>query len=124
MAASTSLPAAPLLELTADRVRETLRRVGANVRVGLELYRFFQEAGLPAPTMIQTARVEAGPESVMYEQLAAVVRTLLKHVERTGVASPADIDIDTLADRLRDEAVALGSVAVWPPFIGAWSTVG
>jgi ubiquinone/menaquinone biosynthesis C-methylase UbiE len=124
MAGRTSLPPAPLLELTGDRVQETLSRLGANVRTGLDLYRIFREAGLPAPRMIQAAPVAAGPDSEFYEQLASVVRTLLPHIERLGLASRAEIDIDTLADRLRDEAVTLGSVAVWPPLIGAWATAG
>jgi SAM-dependent methyltransferase len=124
MGAVFVIPASPLLELTTERVRETFRRVGARIRTGLELYGFFREAGLPGPKMIQAARVEAGPDSEFYQQLAGVVRTLLPHMERTGVASGAEIGIDTLADRLRDEAVTLGSVAIWPPLIGAWSTVG
>ncbi len=124
MGATFVMPSAPLLELTSERVCETFRRVGAGIRTGLELYRFFREAGLPGPRMIQAARVEAGPDAMIYEQLAGVMRTLLPHAEGTGVASRAEIDIDTLADRLRAEAVALGSVAVWPPLIGAWATVG
>lgn len=124
VAGRTSFPSAPLLDLTGARVAETLSRVGANVRAGLELYRIFQGAGLPAPTMIQAARVVGGADSEFYEQLAGVVRTLLPHMERIGIASRAEIDIDTLAVRLRDEAIALGSVAVWPPLIGAWATVG
>lgn len=124
MGATFASAPSPLLELTTERVRETFRRVGASVRTGLELYQIYRQAGLPAPRMIQAARVEAGPDSPIYQQLAGVVRTLLPHVERTGVATRAEIDIDTLSDRLRDEGLALGAVAVWPPLIGAWATVG
>ena len=74
--------------------------------------------------MIQAARVEAGPDSPVYEQLAGILRTLLPHVEATAVASRAEVDIDTLAERLRQEGVALGTTVIWPPLIGAWATVG
>ena len=49
------------------------------------------------------------------------MRTLLPLMERTGVASAAEVDVDTLASRLRQEVVANQAVVVPPPFIGAWT---
>lgn len=124
MGGAFATPEAPLFELTVERTFETFRRVGAGWRTGLQLHRIFQAAGLPAPKMIQGARVEAGPDSPVYAQLAGVVRTLLPHMETTGVATREEVDIDTLADRLRAEGIALDTTVVWPPLIGAWTTVG
>ena len=67
---------------------------------------------------------DAGPDSPVYAQLAGVVRTLLPHMQATGVATREEVDIDTLADRLRAEGVALDTTVVWPPLIGAWTTLG
>jgi hypothetical protein len=37
------------------------------------------------------------------------------------LATAEEIDVDTLADRIRDEAVALGAALVSPSLIGAWT---
>ena len=42
-------------------------------------------------------------------------------MERVGVASAAEVSIDTLADRLRQEAIELGSCIMLPPLVGAWT---
>ena len=41
--------------------------------------------------------------------------------EPVGLA--AEVDPDTLADRLRADVVATGGVAASPPLIGAWARV-
>jgi hypothetical protein len=67
------------------------------------------------------ARVEGGPNARAYEYTAATVRSLLPAMENYGVASAQEVQIDTLAARLRDELVASGGVLVLPPLVGAWS---
>ncbi len=114
-------PTCALFEQTMDWVRTAFRRVGAGVRTGLHLHQIFVGAGLPPPQMIASARVEAGPFSPAYEQLAGIVRTLLPAMERTGVATAAEVDVDTLAIRLAAEAVASNAVIVAPPLVAAWS---
>jgi hypothetical protein len=42
-------------------------------------------------------------------------------MERTGVASAAEVEVDTLAARLREEIVAADATVVPPPLIGAWT---
>jgi ubiquinone/menaquinone biosynthesis C-methylase UbiE len=121
MGAVVSEPYCPLLETTAERIRQTFARVGADPRAGLKLWRTLRAAGLPAPRMTQGARVEAGPDSAAYGHVAGIVGTLLPLMERTGVATSADVEIETLEARLRDEAVANDAVLVPPPFIGAWT---
>lgn len=118
---SISHPTCPLYETTLERIRETLRRIGADVRVGLRLPQIFAAAGLPTPRMILGARVETGPQTPAYQQIAAITRTLLAPMQQTGVATAAEVDVDTLADRLRAEVTAAGATIVSPHFIGAWT---
>lgn len=47
--------------------------------------------------------------------------TLLPLMERVGVATAVDVQIETLADRLRQEALANNVTLVAPPFTGAWA---
>lgn len=121
MDGATAEPRCPLFELTGERIVTTFARAGADPRAGLKLHRYFEDAGLPAPQMILGGRVEQGPESFIYEWVTEIARTLLPVMQRSGVATADEVQIDTLASRLRDEAVALNAVLVAPPFIGAWT---
>jgi hypothetical protein len=114
-------PACPSIELAVDRVRQTFVRVGAETRMGLKLGRVIEDAGLPAPEMLLAARIERGRDAMAYQQIAEITRTLLPAMEKTGVATAQAVGIDTLASRLRAEAVALRATLVSPPLVGAWT---
>jgi ubiquinone/menaquinone biosynthesis C-methylase UbiE len=119
-----SIVAQPMCDefwLAGQRLNHTFARAGIDLRTGLKLPSIFQEAGLPAPQMLQLARVEHGPESQAYAWIAQLTRTLLPLMQQTGVATADDVRVDTLAARMRDEAVAKKAVLVLPPFIGAWT---
>jgi hypothetical protein len=42
-------------------------------------------------------------------------------MERTGVATAAEVDIDTLAGRMRVELVANRATVVTPSLVAAWT---
>ena len=42
-------------------------------------------------------------------------------MERADVATADEVDVETLAARLRAEAVAQDALLVYPPLIGAWA---
>lgn len=121
MDASKSEPACQVFETALWRIRQTFTRAGIDIRTSLKLSRIFQEAGLSAPQMIQGGRVESGPHSAGYEQVTQITRTLLPLMERTGVATPEEVDIDTLTERLREEALARNATLLSPAMIGAWT---
>jgi SAM-dependent methyltransferase len=116
-----SEPICPLFETAAQRIRETFLRAGSDPRTGLKLPRIFGEAGLPAPRVILGARVESEPDSPIFNQVAEITRSLQPLMERLGVATAAEIGIDTLADRIREETLALNATLVSPSLIGAWT---
>jgi ubiquinone/menaquinone biosynthesis C-methylase UbiE len=116
-----SEPVCPLYETTIQRIAQTFTRIGAEARTGLKLRQIFQEAGLPAPRMILHSRVEHGPDSPFYDFGAQMTRVMLPLMQRTGVATAEEVDVETLAERMRAEAVALNALLVIPPFIGAWT---
>jgi SAM-dependent methyltransferase len=118
---SKSEPWSPLFEASLDRIRQAFARAGAETRMGLKLGRAFEDAGLPTPRMLLSARVERGAESEAYHQVAEVTRTLLPLMERTGVATAEAVDIATLKSRLKEEALALRATQVAPPLVGAWT---
>jgi precorrin-6B methylase 2 len=94
---------------------------GAELNMGSKLLGAFLNAGLPRPTMIAASRAESGPDSKVYAILAQIVQSLLPLVERTGATTAEEADTGTLAERLRQDAVANESVTFWPRLVGAWS---
>jgi SAM-dependent methyltransferase len=94
---------------------------GAELNMGSKLLGAFLNAGLPRPTMIAASRAESGPDSKVYAILAQIVQSLLPLIERTGATTAEEADTGTLADRLRQDAVANESVTFWPRLVGAWS---
>jgi len=104
-------------------ILDTIQRTGFEVDMGDKLFATFLAAGLPAPQMIAAGRAEGGPQSMVYNYVAETLRSLLPAMERVGIATAAEVGIDTLAERLRKEAVAQSACIMLPPFIGAWSHI-
>lgn len=96
---------------------------GAELDMGTRLYSTFLRAGLPSPTMIAASRVECGPAAQGYEYLTGVMRSLLPLIERSGIASAEQVGIDTLAQRLREDAVSHERVMFPPRVVGAWTRI-
>lgn len=113
-------PHLPLHEQCMRWAVAALAQAGAHTDMGLALYDAYVAAGLPPPELRLAARVGAGPDSPGYRLLAGVVRSLLPAIERAGLATAAEVDIDTLADRLRAEALAHTAAVVYPPLGAAW----
>lgn len=116
-----SEPACDHFDSAIRRVKQTFTRAGFDIQCGLKLSRIFQEAGLPAPQMSLGARLENGPDALIYAQVEKVTGTLLPLMQRTGVATAEEVAIDTLAARIREEAVAKNATLVSPSLIGAWA---
>jgi SAM-dependent methyltransferase len=116
-----SVPEMPLLNLCCHWILETFTRVGMEPDMGGKLYAAFLQAGLPPPGMIGACRVEAGPASPAYEICTEVLRSLLPAAERTGITTAAAVNIDTLASRLRAEAIERRATFIFPLLTGAWT---
>jgi hypothetical protein len=71
--------------------------------------------------MIATSRVESGPDSYAYAYTTGVLRSLLPLLERAGLASAEEVAIDTLTERLHQDAMANEIVMFLPRIVGAWS---
>jgi hypothetical protein len=71
--------------------------------------------------MRMDALIGGGPDFPAYEMVAGVTRSLLPAMEELKVATAMEVDISSLAQRIRDEVVAGRGVVVFPPLIGGWS---
>ena len=120
MANGRSLPTAPTFERARDWMTKTLSSTGARIQLGLELYPLFLAAGLPGPSLRMDVLIGGGAE-FPYEIIAAAIQSLLPVMEERKIATAAEVDIPTLAGRMRDEVVAGKGVVLSPALIGAWS---
>ncbi|AKF87256.1 hypothetical protein MFUL124B02_40130 [Myxococcus fulvus 124B02] len=116
-------PSIPLF----DRMHEWLlgleKLLPLRIRMGQELVGLMRQAGFK----VEGCRYE-GPVGAHVEDDVEVLRvvtegtrTLMPHVVRLGLATAAEMDIDTLEQRVRDEARAAGGMFI--PFMmgGAWT---
>jgi SAM-dependent methyltransferase len=121
MGTASQVPASETFTRVHSWILRGFKAGGTELNMGSKLLPAFLNAGLPRPTMIAASRVESGPDSKVYAILAQIVQSLLPLVERTGAATVEEAAIGTLADRLREDAVANESVTFWPRLVGAWS---
>lgn len=114
-------PPNPLFDRIISIILAAFERTGVHLRMGAELHSTFVRAGLPAPTLHVEIPAGAGPDWVAYEMVTGVARSLLPAIEKFGIATVQEVDIDTLAGRLREECVRNGAVTLAPAIVGAWS---
>ena len=121
---STFLPpgSAALITRALTWVYEAFGAAGAQREMGPRLPDIFMKAGLPSPEMTAAQKVTSGFEPSVYAVVAGLARSLLPVMERAKIATAEEVGVETLAERLRDEAIENGqSVAYWPRLVGAWA---
>jgi 2-polyprenyl-3-methyl-5-hydroxy-6-metoxy-1,4-benzoquinol methylase len=119
-----STPPVPTYDQCCRLIVETLLASKTETRMGSKLLSAFVVAGLPAPSMRLEAVVGGGTNSSDALQLIAdLAVSLSTTIEELGLASVADLDPDTLLDRMRNEARANASLVVGHFQFGAWSRV-
>jgi SAM-dependent methyltransferase len=117
-----TVPEVPLFSRCRGWVAATIERAGFEIDMGGKLPAAFAAAGLPAPQMSSAALIGSGPETPIYAYIADTVRSLLPMAESLGVATAGEVEIDTLADRLRSEAVERQACVMPTCLVGAWAT--
>lgn len=114
-------PRLPLWEQVWRWNIETMQGAGVHLDLGYRLHRAFQAAGLPAPEMEVAAPLIRGADPGQYAWPAETLRSMLPLTEKLGVATAHQIDIDSLADRLRAETLAADAVIRTADLVGAWT---
>ena len=107
---------AAMVQLITDVMSAT-----SNVRMGADLFKTFIAAGLPAPQLHIEVFTGGTPDYPGFEVVAEIVRSLLPSIEKRGLASATEIDVETLAQRMRDDALSKQAICSWPGFVNAWT---
>jgi hypothetical protein len=118
------IPAVDLYERCRRWYIEGMRAGGAQIDTAYQMHSIFLAAGLPPPTM--RLHVPIGGAPTIFDSLhdlANIIRTLLPVLEQQGIATAAEIDIDSLAERLCRDIAASNSTVLGGAGIAAWSRV-
>ena len=117
-----SLPPAPTYDLCCQWIARTFRLVGTEANMADRLHAGFVGAGLPAPTMRMQTFIGGGAGCADWLQaLADLASSLVPTMERLGVATAAEVEAATLAERMRREVSSTNSVVIGRSEIAAWS---
>jgi len=119
-----SRPAAPLYDQCCRWIVAACQHTGADEHMGSKLHATFVAAGLPEPTMGAEALIGGGANAADAVRLITdIVRTIAPELIRLGVATAAEIGIETLGDRAIQEVVTNRSVVTGRSEVGAWCRV-
>lgn len=119
---ATMVPAAltplPLRQQLHRWMWTTVEREGADVRIGFRLASLFTQAGLVVEQVRAHAVVQTPHER---HKVDAIVRAMLPRMVAQGVASEAEVDIETLDARLAAEHASTAATFIGDMVFFAWA---
>jgi len=116
----------PLNSLAARAVewfRAGFKHAGVHPRMGMRLFGLMRAAGLePSPEIEMLVPIQQGPEGDLFRILTSVVRSQIPAIVASGAATEAEIDIETLEERLIADAPPQGVVGYFNSgHVGVWA---
>jgi SAM-dependent methyltransferase len=123
MHAAGTLPATDLSRRTVHWICEAFDRSGLDASLGAKLGAIMAGAGFADASVVGLQGYRQPGDPAGPKLAAETVRTLLPAIEKTGIATAADVDIDTLEARLAEESVRLGTTFKPPTLVGAWARI-
>jgi len=116
--AGGSYPESRLLRHVYDAIMRAIESAIPHADVAMRLYHLMLEAGLVDPDCRAECYIVGGCGHPAYEWIAETARTLLPAMERFGIATAAEMDVDTIASRIEEEVVSLGAGFMMPAMFG------
>ena len=89
--------------------------------IGSRLWKLMTEAGFERPDCRAEYPISGGSESVYYEWITESFRSIQPRAIAQGIITEGEFDLDTLEQRLREEATAGNSSFPAPAMIGAFA---
>jgi SAM-dependent methyltransferase len=123
MTAAGTLPPTELSTRVVFWIAESFRRSGLDASLGAGLAPVMRRAGFDGATVLGLqGYCEAGDRDGP-RMAAGIIRTLLPVLEKTGVATPDEVDIDTLEERIAQDCADHNAIFKPPTLVGAWARV-
>jgi ubiquinone/menaquinone biosynthesis C-methylase UbiE len=114
-----SQPVVHTFQQSVTWIAECFGRSGADPYLGLKLHRTFLSAGLTSPNIVLNAGVGANSDDLLFDVIADLVRILAPSIEQLEIARVDSRDVETLAQRMRDEVMETGGIIIGPSLVGA-----
>ena len=116
-------PETPLMNQLIRWILQVFEHSGAHLNMGIGLYQAFVNAGLPAPTMHLEAPIGAEKTWAGYRYMATIFQSLLPLLGKYELATAEQVDVDTLAARIRQEVTASKRPFFLPLHVTAHATL-
>lgn len=113
-----SLVPMPLHARVRNWIWETVQREGADVNIGFHLESVLTETGFRVEEVRAQAVVQTPTQS---HPIADIVRLMLPRILGNGVATEAEVEIETLQQRLTAERVEAKTTYIDELIFGAWA---
>jgi SAM-dependent methyltransferase len=118
-----TVPALPLWGALKAAVRDTFTGKGFDPDLGTKLHRAFRLAGLGVPRLTLGAPLGPVDDADIVALAVETWRSLLPVAGRLGLVIDELADVDTLAQRLKDEAAGRDAIVILPAMVCASSRV-
>jgi hypothetical protein len=109
----------PLYSATASVIHTVFQRSGANVKMGMSLHRVFQDAGLPAPSML--LEMVLGNDSGIAQWVYDLFCSLRPQAMHYKLSIGSLGNFHTLLERLEAEVAGSRVPAPMVALVSAWS---
>lgn len=115
-----AFPEAPLYERAFEIFRAFFAKA-THGNIGTRLFHLMIEAGFQTPECRVEYPMDGGADSPFFEWVAESLRSILPRAEALGLVQRDEIGIDSLADRLREEAVSRTGCVPGPAMVGCYA---
>ena len=116
-------PNTPLMNQLITWILDVFKHSGAHLNMGIGLYQAFVDAGLPAPTMHFESPIGAAKTWAGYRYMATIFQSLLPLLEKYKLATAEQVEVDTLATRIRQEVITSKRPFFLPLHVTAHTTL-
>ncbi|MDE0019518.1 MAG: methyltransferase domain-containing protein [Candidatus Poribacteria bacterium] len=116
-------PDTPLMNQLITWILDVFKHSGAHLDMGIGLYQAFVDAGLPPPAMHLESPIGAAKTWAGYRYMATIFQSLLPLLEKYELATAEQVDVDTLATRIRQEVITSKRPFFLPLHVTAHATL-
>jgi ubiquinone/menaquinone biosynthesis C-methylase UbiE len=115
-------PEVPLVEALRGWIESAFRLAGADPRIGAQAGQLLRRTGFAEVSTFGIQSYFAPSDPIGPLLCAGVARSLAPQIVAQGIADQAELEIETLQERIAEQARARDAVIMPPAVVGAWGT--
>jgi ubiquinone/menaquinone biosynthesis C-methylase UbiE len=114
-------PTCPLVDKLSDLFLTAARQTGLHLDIAVNLYPTLIAAGLVDVRLRMHVRMGGDPDFIGYKFYPTHTRLFEAEYIKLGLVKPGELEVETLAHRLRQELASRQAFMVLPPMIAGWA---